>query len=174
MSCDAEMKRRRSTRTCSLTYFSPYVPHLPFLTFCSLPSFPLSPFSSLPFSSLPFSTCCPCFLLVSPLPRVSLILSSLLPNQCLQCGLRAPASRKGKERLDTHLDWHFRLNKRTRESEGRGNSRAWFVDVKVRLGGVLCSSPFFSSPFFSSPSFLLLYSFPFLHFSFFSHFVSIW
>ncbi|CED85259.1 mRNA cleavage and polyadenylation factor I/II complex, subunit Pcf11 [Phaffia rhodozyma] len=68
--------------------------------------------------------------LKADLPRISSLLSAQLPLQCRQCGLRAPATAKGKAKLDLHLDWHFRQNKRTRESEGRGNSRAWFVDAK--------------------------------------------
>ncbi|KAL7412047.1 hypothetical protein BDY24DRAFT_394438 [Mrakia frigida] len=68
--------------------------------------------------------------LKAPLPRISTIIATLLPSQCRQCSVRAPASAKGRARLDTHMDWHYRHNKRARDSEGRGNSRAWFVDAK--------------------------------------------
>ena len=62
------------------------------------------------------------------------MLVRLLPATCRQCGLRAPDSVEGKRRLDLHMDWHFRTNKRVREleGEGRGNARAWFVGVDVR------------------------------------------
>lgn len=78
----------------------------------------------------------------SPLPRISTIIATLLPSQCRQCSVRAPSSTKGRARLDTHMDWHYRHNKRARDSEGRGNSRAWFVDAKVGCVSFLLLSLF--------------------------------
>lgn len=70
----------------------------------------------------------------SKLPRISNILTLHLPLQCRICGLRAPQTARGDRHLQLHSDWHSRTAKRARESEseGRGNSRAWFVDAKVR------------------------------------------
>lgn len=71
---------------------------------------------------------------ISPLPRISPIISTLFPRQCFQCSVRASDDSKGKARLDAHIDWHYRSNNRARNAEGgRGNSRAWFVDAKVRV-----------------------------------------
>lgn len=48
-----------------------------------------------------------------------------LPNKCSQCAARFPAGKTGKDRLQFHLDWHFRRNRKERESEGRGANRRW-------------------------------------------------
>ena len=48
-----------------------------------------------------------------------------LPNRCSQCAARFPAGPAGKDRLQAHLDWHFRRNRKERENEGRGANRRW-------------------------------------------------
>jgi pre-mRNA cleavage complex 2 protein Pcf11 len=48
-----------------------------------------------------------------------------LPNRCSQCAARFPAGPAGKDRLQAHLDWHFRRNRKEKENEGRGANRRW-------------------------------------------------
>jgi pre-mRNA cleavage complex 2 protein Pcf11 len=48
-----------------------------------------------------------------------------LPNRCSQCAARFPAGQTGKDRLQAHLDWHFRRNRKEKENEGRGANRRW-------------------------------------------------
>lgn len=59
--------------------------------------------------------------------------TSHLPNRCSQCAARFAAGKKGKDRLQQHLDWHFRRNRKERESEarGRGANRRWLPRVEV-------------------------------------------
>ncbi|TXT13053.1 hypothetical protein VHUM_01454 [Vanrija humicola] len=45
-----------------------------------------------------------------------------LPVRCNQCGLRFP---EGDNKLQPHLDWHFRRNRKERETAGRGGHRRW-------------------------------------------------
>lgn len=48
--------------------------------------------------------------------------------QCRQCGLRYPSGEGSQERLDSHMDWHFRINrkKKDRATLKRFQSRSWF------------------------------------------------
>lgn len=48
-----------------------------------------------------------------------------LPLQCKQCGLRFFDSRRGKQMMDVHLDWHFTHKRRIREGAGRTQGRSW-------------------------------------------------
>ncbi|KAI1428796.1 hypothetical protein F5Y12DRAFT_799890 [Xylaria sp. FL1777] len=48
--------------------------------------------------------------------------------QCTQCGRRFPTSEEGKKRKTAHMDWHFRVNQRSNETEKRGLHRSWLVD----------------------------------------------
>ncbi|RXK38292.1 hypothetical protein M231_04465 [Tremella mesenterica] len=45
-----------------------------------------------------------------------------LPERCKQCGLRFPGI---GTQMQEHLDWHFRRNRKERETEGRGAHRRW-------------------------------------------------
>lgn len=54
-----------------------------------------------------------------------------LPNRCSQCAARFPAGKRGRERLQAHLDWHFRRNRKERESGGRGANRRWLPRAEV-------------------------------------------
>ncbi|WVQ82379.1 hypothetical protein IAT38_004507 [Cryptococcus sp. DSM 104549] len=45
-----------------------------------------------------------------------------LPVRCKQCGMRFLAE---DESFDAHMDWHFRRNRKERESGGRGAHRRW-------------------------------------------------
>ncbi|GAP83812.2 putative mRNA cleavage factor complex component pcf11 [Rosellinia necatrix] len=48
--------------------------------------------------------------------------------QCTQCGRRFPTNEEGKKRKTAHMDWHFRVNQRSNETEKRGLHRSWLVD----------------------------------------------
>lgn len=47
---------------------------------------------------------------------------SHLPVRCKQCGMRF---QEGENSLQAHMDWHFRRNRKERETEGRGAHRRW-------------------------------------------------
>lgn len=49
------------------------------------------------------------------------------PNKCGTCGKRFPETIQGQAERRAHLDWHFRINKRLKESKII-QSRAWYVD----------------------------------------------
>lgn len=71
-----------------------------------------------------------------PFGSLDAIASKELPLQCRQCANRYPSGPKGQASLDKHLDWHFRQNRRAKDSAVRGQSRAWFskLDEWVRGG----------------------------------------
>ncbi|KAI0203027.1 hypothetical protein F4808DRAFT_50204 [Astrocystis sublimbata] len=48
--------------------------------------------------------------------------------QCTQCGRRFPTTEEGKRRKTLHMDWHFRVNQRSNDTEKRGLHRSWLVD----------------------------------------------
>ncbi|KAJ8326589.1 mRNA 3' end processing factor, variant 2 [Batrachochytrium dendrobatidis] len=52
-----------------------------------------------------------------------------LPLQCKQCALRYAKLPNGDQRMAAHLDWHFRQNRRLRESSKRTISRDWYTSV---------------------------------------------
>ncbi|BEI84132.1 hypothetical protein CcaverHIS002_0407360 [Cutaneotrichosporon cavernicola] len=58
---------------------------------------------------------------VFDLTKLSLPVSHL-PVRCKQCGERFP---EGENTLQAHMDWHFRRNRKERETEGRGAHRRW-------------------------------------------------
>lgn len=47
--------------------------------------------------------------------------------QCSSCGVRFPPEQTIK--YSQHLDWHFRQNRRDRDSTRRAHSRRWYYDV---------------------------------------------
>lgn len=63
---------------------------------------------------------------VRPTGVISLLYSGM---QCGSCGLRFPANQT--ERYSTHLDWHFRQNRREKGAAKRPQSRKWYVCVVV-------------------------------------------
>lgn len=71
-----------------------------------------------------------------PLGSLDSIMHRELPLQCKQCANRYPSGPKGQASLDKHLDWHFRQNRRAKDSLVRGQSRAWSskMDEWVRGG----------------------------------------
>lgn len=58
---------------------------------------------------------------VFDLSKLSLPVSHL-PVRCKQCGMRFV---EGENTLQAHMDWHFRRNRKERETEGRGAHRRW-------------------------------------------------
>lgn len=58
------------------------------------------------------------------------LLYSKLSAQCKQCGIRFADIPAGKESLQSHLDMHFRQNRKANQNLGRGHSRSWFVAVE--------------------------------------------
>nr|KAJ3422484.1 hypothetical protein HK105_007863 [Polyrhizophydium stewartii] len=60
-------------------------------------------------------------------PSAVFALYEAMPLQCKQCGLRFPKAFDGGSRMDAHLDWHFRQNKRALERGKRTLSRDWYV-----------------------------------------------
>lgn len=63
------------------------------------------------------------------------LLYSSLPLKCKQCGIRYPDTKEGKDKMDAHLDSHFRQNRRMKERVKRGLSRSWFVSEKDWIHG---------------------------------------
>ncbi|WVW83930.1 hypothetical protein I302_105953 [Kwoniella bestiolae CBS 10118] len=45
-----------------------------------------------------------------------------LPQRCKQCGMRFASD---DDKFQSHMDWHFRRNRKERESAGRGSHRRW-------------------------------------------------
>ncbi|EEB06965.1 cleavage and polyadenylation specificity factor [Schizosaccharomyces japonicus yFS275] len=65
--------------------------------------------------------------LSKPRPELVTQLYDLYPNHCANCGRRYADDAKGRELRDAHYDWHFRINKRIRESNVHSISRCWFL-----------------------------------------------
>ncbi|KAI5893471.1 uncharacterized protein SCHCODRAFT_02621902 [Schizophyllum commune H4-8] len=63
-------------------------------------------------------------------PPVVDILYDKLPVQCKQCGRRFGESAQGRKDYQSHLDMHFRQNRKATQDLGRGHSRSWFVDFE--------------------------------------------
>ncbi|XP_055614328.1 pre-mRNA cleavage complex 2 protein Pcf11-like isoform X2 [Uranotaenia lowii] len=60
--------------------------------------------------------------------RQSAIVSQLFNGmQCSSCGVRFPPEQTMK--YSQHLDWHFRQNRRDRDSARKAHSRKWYYDV---------------------------------------------
>ncbi|KAF8988871.1 hypothetical protein BGZ52_005798 [Haplosporangium bisporale] len=49
------------------------------------------------------------------------------PLQCNQCGYRCPKSADAQKKMDSHLDWHFRQNRRMKDKAKKSHSRSWLV-----------------------------------------------
>ncbi|KAI0397155.1 hypothetical protein F5Y17DRAFT_416478 [Xylariaceae sp. FL0594] len=61
-------------------------------------------------------------------PQLLPLLFEAQGPQCSQCGRRFPTTDEGKKRKTAHMDWHFRVNQRSSETEKRGLHRSWLVD----------------------------------------------
>lgn len=53
------------------------------------------------------------------------------PLQCNQCGYRCPKSADAQKKMDSHLDWHFRQNRRMKDKAKKSHSRSWLVGEEV-------------------------------------------
>ncbi|KAJ1942049.1 mRNA 3' end processing factor, partial [Linderina pennispora] len=63
-------------------------------------------------------------------PGIHRLLYAGYPNVCKQCGWRCTSDESGKAQMDTHLDWHFRRNRRSQEDRVRkAGPRGWYVDT---------------------------------------------
>ncbi|KDN52939.1 hypothetical protein K437DRAFT_219630 [Tilletiaria anomala UBC 951] len=79
--------------------------------------------------------------LSSSLLEDALLLRGYLPAQCRQCARRFPTGDKGQRSKDEHLDWHFKQNKRVKDSLARGQSRQWFPKLEEFIRGGFDDSP---------------------------------
>lgn len=68
-------------------------------------------------------------------PLAPSLLYDNLALQCKQCGFRYPSTVAGQTKMDTHLDWHFRQNRRMKEKGKRGLSRSWFCSEAEWIAG---------------------------------------
>lgn len=57
----------------------------------------------------------------------SIVMSLFSGMQCSSCGVRFPPEQTMK--YSQHLDWHYRQNRRERDSARRAHSRKWYYDV---------------------------------------------
>lgn len=67
-------------------------------------------------------------------PRPGLLagLYENMPKQCGICGRRFRNDATGIKASQNHLDWHFQINKRLRESAAKSApSRSWYLDEEV-------------------------------------------
>ncbi|KAI8320499.1 hypothetical protein GQ54DRAFT_312592 [Martensiomyces pterosporus] len=61
-------------------------------------------------------------------PGIHSILYKGYPNVCKQCGWRSDDSELGLKKMEQHLDWHFRRNRRSQQDRVRkANARGWYV-----------------------------------------------
>jgi pre-mRNA cleavage complex 2 protein Pcf11 len=65
-------------------------------------------------------------------PDIVKLLYTQLPSKCKQCGIRFSNTSLGNKKLETHLDMHFRQNRKATQNIGRGHSRSWFIELEVR------------------------------------------
>lgn len=70
-----------------------------------------------------------------PLGSLEAINFKEMPLQCRQCANRYPSGPKGQASMDQHLDWHFRQNRRAKDSAARGQSRSWFSRLEEWIRG---------------------------------------
>lgn len=71
------------------------------------------------------------FIIKSKHDGVVAVIYDALPRQCKQCGFRYSGDDEGKAKMDAHLDWHFRQNRRMKEKSKKAQSRSWFVSDEV-------------------------------------------
>lgn len=65
-----------------------------------------------------------------PARHPTTLIAALYDNkhvQCVQCGLRF----RDKSKLDPHLDWHFRNNKREKDKSKKAFSRHWYLPLSL-------------------------------------------
>ncbi len=62
-------------------------------------------------------------------PRVVDYLYYSQGSQCKQCVVRFAETKLGRQKMDDHLDMHFRQNSKV--DQGRGHSRSWYIGLEV-------------------------------------------
>ncbi|KAF9280013.1 hypothetical protein BGZ68_007554 [Mortierella alpina] len=60
-------------------------------------------------------------------PAAIQVMYGVPPLQCNQCGYRCPKSADAQKKMDAHLDWHFRQNRRLKDKAKKSHSRSWLV-----------------------------------------------
>ncbi|CAO3574384.1 unnamed protein product [Mortierella alpina] len=60
-------------------------------------------------------------------PAAVQVMYGVPPLQCNQCGYRCPKSADAQKKMDAHLDWHFRQNRRMKDKAKKSHSRSWLV-----------------------------------------------
>ncbi|KAG0344684.1 hypothetical protein BG004_004257 [Podila humilis] len=60
-------------------------------------------------------------------PMAVQLMYGVPPLQCNQCGYRCPKSVDAQKKMDSHLDWHFRQNRRMKDKAKKSHSRSWLV-----------------------------------------------
>ncbi|KAF9570937.1 hypothetical protein EC968_001188 [Mortierella alpina] len=60
-------------------------------------------------------------------PAAIQVMYGVPPLQCNQCGYRCPKSTDAQKKMDAHLDWHFRQNRRMKDKAKKSHSRSWLV-----------------------------------------------
>ncbi|KAH7929411.1 hypothetical protein BV22DRAFT_1029463 [Leucogyrophana mollusca] len=63
-------------------------------------------------------------------PSIVHFMYERLSVQCKQCGIRFSDDALGKKDMESHLDMHFRQNRKANQNIGRGHSRSWFVGLE--------------------------------------------
>ncbi|ONH66770.1 Protein PCF11 [Cyberlindnera fabianii] len=67
------------------------------------------------------------FLTLDPSATFTTLFITDRPNKCGTCGKRFTNTATGQVKYRSHLDWHFRVNKKLRDGSG-ASSRNWFLD----------------------------------------------
>ncbi|KAH7914222.1 hypothetical protein BJ138DRAFT_1177497 [Hygrophoropsis aurantiaca] len=63
-------------------------------------------------------------------PAIVRFMYERLSVQCKQCGVRFSDDVMGRKDMESHLDMHFRQNRKANQNLGRGHSRSWFVALE--------------------------------------------
>ncbi|KAI9143733.1 hypothetical protein BKA69DRAFT_1061225 [Paraphysoderma sedebokerense] len=77
------------------------------------------------------------------IPHAITLIYNPLSTKCKQCGIRFPrvppsssaSSLSQSEKISSHMDFHFRLNRKQKESVKRLASRIWYPSLKEWIGG---------------------------------------
>jgi hypothetical protein len=62
-------------------------------------------------------------------PDLYYFLYDAIELQCKQCAIRFPSENDGKAVLQSHLDWHFRQNRRQKDKTKKTISRDWYLTI---------------------------------------------
>lgn len=61
------------------------------------------------------------------LPEAVFLLYGALELQCRQCGIRMKKTAANTTKMNAHMDWHFRQNRRAKERGRHPIARDWFI-----------------------------------------------